>query len=354
MKYIRFISTLFLVVTAMAANADVTWLETVHNFGAFNEDDGVVQHSFRFVNSSDVPVAIVSARTSCGCTASKYSRSPIAPGDSSSILVTYDPAGRPGSFSKYVALTLSDGSATPKLYIKGIVIGSEASVSQLFPVQCGPVCLARGAVMAGEITKGQRRTIYLEAYNRSADSIMPIIDGRPPYIDVTPAPAVVPPGAQFTFLIYFNSAKAPDFGLISDSLSVRPFAEADIACMLPVTAFVNEDFSKLSDKQRLKAPHISLEDKSLDFGKLGSEPVSRSAVIKNIGKSPMKIHRVYTGDSGVKVDIAATTIKPGAATKVTVFVEPSKLPGDILNARISIISNDPDMPVATLRAVGEL
>ena len=35
-------------------------------------------------------------------------------------------------------------------------------------------------------------------------------------------------------------------------------------------------------------------------------------------------------------------------------MNPSELAGDLLNARIQVITNDPDNPVQTLRAVGEL
>lgn len=341
--------------TALSAAADVKWLETTHDFGAFDEDLGPVSCTFRFVNTSDEPVAIVAARSSCGCTSPVYSRDAVEPGDTASISVTYDPAGRPGRFTKYVGVQLSDEVPQPKLYIKGTVVGSAKSVAHRFPVDCGPdLQLAKGVLMTGEVSKGQLRTVFLEAYNRSTDTIRPRIEGLPPYFEVTTTPDAVPPGEQLSFIFYFHSAKCPQYGLVTDTVYVSRDAGGDVRCPLPTVAIVSEDFSKMTPKQLEKAPHVRLSEASLDFGRLGTEPVTRTCTITNTGKSPLKIRRVYTADEGLSVAASADTVKPGKDATITVTVAPAGLPGALLNARISIITNDPDAPTTTLRAVGEL
>lgn len=47
-------------------------------------------------------------------------------------------------------------------------------------------------------------------------------------------------------------------------------------------------------------------------------------------------------------------VKKGKTTEVTITVDPSKLPGDLLNARIQVITNDPENPIVIVRAVGEV
>ncbi|MDE7135185.1 MAG: DUF1573 domain-containing protein, partial [Muribaculaceae bacterium] len=56
------------------AEVKIQWLETEHNFGAFDENDGEVTCEFRFVNVGDEPVRVSNVRTSCGCTTSKQPR----------------------------------------------------------------------------------------------------------------------------------------------------------------------------------------------------------------------------------------------------------------------------------------
>ena len=121
------------------------------------------------------------ARPNCGCTAPKYSTTPIAPGDTGFVAVSYDPAGRPGRFDKFVAVDLSYPSSRIKLHVAGTVIGAPSSVSQRFPAACGSgLLLAKGALMTGEVDKGQLRTVFLGGYNSSPDTLQPSVEGLPP------------------------------------------------------------------------------------------------------------------------------------------------------------------------------
>lgn len=339
----------------LMAGASVHWLATSHDFGAFDEDMGPVTTKFGFVNTTAEPVSIVSARASCGCTSPVYPRDPVAVGDTAWISVTYDPAARPGRFTKYVGVTLSDGEPMIKLYVKGTVVGSAQSVGMRFPAACGSTLqLAKGALMAGEISKGEMRTVFLDAYNRSSDTIRPRVEGLPAYYDVTVTPEAVPPGEQFTFIFYMHSAKCPLYGLVTDSMTILTNPGAPEACGIPAIAVVREDFSKLTPKQLEKAPRLRIEQPSVDFGRLGTTTETRTAVIRNTGKSPLKIRRVYTNDPGVTVSCPVETIKPGKEAEVSITVDPVAIPGALLNSRISIITNDPDNSAATIRAVGQL
>lgn len=74
----------------------LTWLESVHDFGAFSEDLGIVTCDIPFVNSGDEPLLITAARVTCGCTVADYPTDPIAPGDTATVTVKYNAIGRPG------------------------------------------------------------------------------------------------------------------------------------------------------------------------------------------------------------------------------------------------------------------
>ena len=355
MKTLRFITSVIIAALALSASADVTWLETTHDFGAFQEDLGPVSCQFRFVNTNPEPVAIVAARASCGCTTPQYPREAIAPGDTAVITVSYDPAARPGRFTKYIGVTLSDSEPMIKLYIEGSVVVSAQSVAQRFPAQCSPALqLAKGIVMTGDVAKGQLRTVFLEAYNRSTDTIRPKVTDMPPYFEATMSPEVVPPGEQMSFIFYFNSAKCPQYGIVNDTISIWPDAQAPEPCRIPSVALVREDFAKLSPKQLEKAPKLFIADSTLDFGRLADIPLTRTCTIKNIGKSPLIIRRLYTADRGISVAIDRNTVKPGKEAVITVTVNPAELTGALLNARIALICNDPYNANTSLRVVGEL
>lgn len=96
--------------------------ETEYNFGKINEADGNVEHVFRINNTGTAPLVVTRVISSCGCTIPKFSRDPIAPGKSGSIIVVYNPTNRVYPFVKTVSV-YSNGKEGPLvLTIKGEVV----------------------------------------------------------------------------------------------------------------------------------------------------------------------------------------------------------------------------------------
>ena len=126
--------------------------------------------------------------------------------------------------------------------------------------------------------------------------------------------------------------------------------------VLPVTAIINEDFSKLPADKLAKAPVAQLSEPSVDFGRISRDvgTLSRTVTLTNRGKSNLEIRRVYTTDPGVTVAADHDSLKKDKSAVITVTVDPKVLPTDILNARISLITNDPANPTQILRVLGEL
>ena len=97
----------------------VSWLKEIHDFGEIPQGKPV-SIAFSFTNTGTEPLLIANVATSCGCTASEYSKEPIAPGASSSIWVTYSAAAM-GAFSKTITVNFSDATVNKVLQIKGTV-----------------------------------------------------------------------------------------------------------------------------------------------------------------------------------------------------------------------------------------
>lgn len=352
---------IFALLTLIAASAatagaapHVRWLATVHDFGAFSEDDGPRTARFTLVNDGDEPLAIISGRATCGCTTPKYSTRPVAPGDSTEIEVTYDPGGRPGRFSKYVYLETNTEPSKSRLEVKGVVIGSGATVARRYPVDMGPLKLAQRAMLLGEVSKEHLKTVYFDGYNRSADSLRVSVTRKPRWLDITVAPEVAPPGEQVTLIAHLRAADCPLYGLVEDSIAIAPVPGTEYS--LPLTAIIKEDFSRLSKKQLDEAPVAVLSDRTLDLGSVsrGAGKVSGRFSLSNAGRSTMHVRRIYSADAGVSVDAPAKEIKKGKRMEVTVTADPAATRGDILNARVTVITDDPVNPVQTLRLTATL
>ena len=95
--------------------------ESIHDFGTINESDGAASHTFKVKNEGQMPLVISNVNPSCGCTSREWTKEPIAPGKTGDITVTYDPAGRPGPFTKTISVFSNGYTGSYVLTIKGTV-----------------------------------------------------------------------------------------------------------------------------------------------------------------------------------------------------------------------------------------
>lgn len=349
------VATALTAITVHAA-PKLVWLNPKHDFGAFREEVGPVSCTFEAVNVGDEPVVIVDARANCGCTVPRYNREPIAPGDTLRVSVSYDPSGRPGRFSKQVKVS-TNTSTTAILSIRGTVIGSANTLSSRYPEQAGDIRFSNRISPFGETTKGRVLAAAINMYNPTSDTIVPTVESLPPYINVLIRPETIPPGEQGTISLTAYTDRTSDYGLIEGSFMLVPDKKnPDNRAEIQTVMIVNEDFSKLTAKEREQAPKAEVSEKSIDFGVMdhnGSE-VEKILTVTNAGQTPLLIRRAYSPQTGVDIKLSTQKVKPGKTAKVTIAVDPQKIEGEMLNARLTLITNDPDNASQIIRLVGEM
>lgn len=349
MKRIFLLAAMLLSLTAGRAE----WLETVHDFGAFNEDDGKVRTTFMFVNDGDAPVTIERVRTTCGCTVPEYSTSKVAKGDTVRVTAVYNPSGRPGRFTKNLIAYLSNGSQQ-RLQIKGVVIGAQNTLRSRYPITVGPVRLKSDMVPFGTVNYGRLKAEFLSVYNASKEPVVPSWSGLPSYLNITAAHDTIPPGEQGVYSFTLSPGKDVPYGLLADSVALNvPGADP---YKVEITAIVEENFSAWTDKQWAKSGRIAIDNNLLDYGEFpaGSpEPITREFRIRNTGESELIIRRIYTTDRGFTIKLPKKLkIKPGKEARVEVSFNPSEFSSELLNARLQVIVNDPTHAISTVRMVG--
>lgn len=133
MKTLRIITLLLVALVSMAANARRTPGDKVgvaidtlsYDFGTVAENSAPVVREFTLTNVGSEPVAILSAKASCGCTAPDYSRRPVKPGESTVIKVTFNPYGQIGEADKSVRVKLRSADNKKEeitLRLRGMVL----------------------------------------------------------------------------------------------------------------------------------------------------------------------------------------------------------------------------------------
>ena len=325
------------------------------------EENGKVHCELRLVNTGNEPLLIVKTQVGCGCTAVNYPEDAIQPGDTAAVGVTYNPSGRPGQFSRQVLIFTNTTPKRSILEIKGNVIPTVATLDKQYPLSAGPLYISQQYIPFGEITRGESKTLFLSTYNASSDTLLVAVEGAKPHIRPAIMPDTVPPGRVTALTVHYLSAHAPQWGLNTDTLTLTcaPLKDKGVGiagtATISVMAQVLEDFKNLTDKQRQDAPVAQLDcGDRLDYGSMKrGETVFRTFTITNKGKKPLLIRRLWLPDGeGITVSVNRTEIKRGKKATITVKVDTTRVPGDLLNVPLTLLCNDPDSPQTTIRLVG--
>lgn len=119
---LKYVPVLLLLLLAAPASAQLSFVNTTHDFGEI-EEGAQPQHTFVLTNDGSAPLTLRSVRPSCGCTAPSFTAEAIEPGDTGEVVVAFDSNGRPGPFRKSIRITAetSGEMIDETLYITGDV-----------------------------------------------------------------------------------------------------------------------------------------------------------------------------------------------------------------------------------------
>jgi hypothetical protein len=81
----------------------ITFEKLVHNFGEITQGEKV-EYSFKFTNTGDKDLLIMSATSTCGCTVPEFPKEPIKPGQSGYLKVIFDSHGKEGYTEKAITI----------------------------------------------------------------------------------------------------------------------------------------------------------------------------------------------------------------------------------------------------------
>ena len=356
-KYIL-LSIMLLAVCAVraAAGSPLEFDAMNHDFGTIREVDGKVSHTFRFRNVSAKPVVIIAVQTSCGCTVPEYSKRPVMPGQSGEITLTYNPADRPGVFTRDADVYAADRSVIATLRIEGSVEPRPRSVEESYPFDLGGGLRASAMfVPFGYVSHGERKQSYIDIIN---------VSPRPVTVGVRPVessgllsihvPSRLAAGAKGEIrLEYAVPDDSGRYMTADDSAEILADGRAaDIR--LTANAIVVEKYAPASE---FPAPQAQLNKNIANFGTVKhSAPVRRLRfAIDNTGGDRLIINGVEcTGESA---DAVSTTLAAGGgidggeSAEFEVLLRPEKADYGFMTVRLRIFTNDPVRPMRQIRVM---
>ncbi|MES2427166.1 MAG: DUF1573 domain-containing protein [Bacteroidota bacterium] len=101
--------------------SDIRYEAITYDFGKIKEGEKI-NHSFKFTNTGKSPLIITNATASCGCTTPVWPKNPVLPGDTGSIAVTFNSAGKSGLQDKQIKITANSQPAESMVHLIGEVL----------------------------------------------------------------------------------------------------------------------------------------------------------------------------------------------------------------------------------------
>ena len=103
---------------ALPVQEDILLKEIAFDFGRIPQGKPVY-HFFEVTNMGKAPMIISDIQTTCGCTTPEWSKTPIAPGETTKIKVGYNAVAE-GNFEKYITISYNQ-NLSKQVLIKGNV-----------------------------------------------------------------------------------------------------------------------------------------------------------------------------------------------------------------------------------------
>jgi len=348
-------------VSAQTKSPQISWDKTTHNFGVFKEEDGMQTAIFEFTNVGEEPLILNNVKASCGCTATDYTKEPVAKGKKGFVKASYNPQNRPGKFSKSITVTSNSESPTTVLTISGEVTPREKSVEDYYPKDFSGLRLRSAHLALNNVFNTETKTDTIGVVNMTDAPMKVTFQNVPKHIKVWMEPetlAAKKPNEKMgqTGLIHisYDGKQKNDWGFLQDRISVVVNDSVNSKNKITVSATIVEDFSHLTEAERANAPKIVFSQTEYDFGTIKQgDKVTYEYKFKNEGKSDLIIRKVKATCGCTVPNPEKMVIKPGEESFIKATFNSAGKKGH-QSKPITITTNDPNNSSSVVKIVGNI
>ncbi|MCL2290348.1 MAG: DUF1573 domain-containing protein [Bacteroidetes bacterium] len=360
MKKQLFCFVMFLSTLALFAQPVIQFDNTTVDFGNIKESDGKASRKFEFTNTGDQDLLITSVKPGCGCTATDYTKTPVAPGQRGFITAAYDPHNRPGNFNKSIKVTTNEpkfdegANGTPySIFIKGTVEKKPPSKYETagYKNGSGEIRIKDNNVKLDLLnTENKSFVIQVMNFSEKESTFTPM--KLPAYITVENQ--TLKPNEEIEVTFKYDAAKKGEVGVYRETITIQTQDPVEPNITLFVDVTIREDFSKLTPKQLQDAPKAHLDELTVNFGKVEKNTNPTLQVkLHNNGKNTLHIRQLKASNTIFAVVSDKNEIPKGDFATLTVTLNSRNRRGK-QNATIDIITNDPANSQFVLNCTGEI
>ena len=332
----------------------ISFDQNSHDFGKFKESDGKVTYKFEFVNTGGSDLLVQNVTASCGCTAPRWTREPVPPGGKGFVAATYNPAGRPGSFRKYVTVISNSNPGSIRLTISGEVEAKPKTIEDDYRYAMGPMRLKSNHLAFGNLKNKSKSEKRLEVINTSEEVIEVAFERVPGHVTIKAEPATLKPKQKGVIIASYDAPARNDWGFVIDRMALKINGVSERNYSLVISANIEEDFSVMTAAELANAPSIGVDNPEFKFGKINQgEKVEHVYVLTNSGKTDLHIRKVKASCGCTAVQPEKNVIAPGESVNIkTVFNSAGKVGNQ--NKTVTVITNDPKNSKLILWVKGEV
>lgn len=295
-------------------------------------------------NATAQPVCITNVETGCGCTTASYDRTPISPGASTPITITFD-AKQLGHFNRMVRVFDTGSDVPTEIQLHGQVVTKLIDYTGEYPHKLGILYTDTDALEFDNVNKGQRQTREIHIMNPSGQNVTPVMLRLPSYLKAEMSPQVLAPKQKGTMKIILNSKDLHDYGLIQSNIYLCKNGADKISTdkEVPVTIVLLPPSLKNDGQVQGNVPKLSMSANEINLYELQNKSKAKDELtITNAGKAELEISKLQLFTPGLQVELGQQRLAPGASTKLKVSARGKDLRKTRTRPRILMITNDPE------------
>ena len=341
----------FLAALLLEAPDVLVFKELSHDFGSQPKSVNILEWDFTFTNSSDKPVKVSYAVSTCSCTKLEWTSSPVAPGESGSVKARYFREQSRSSFEKFISVFVEGVTKPYVLRIAGSFYDTVSSLRSEYPVERDGLGLVREVLEAGTLHPGELKVSGIWLANFTDKQLDLSFEHLSDSLSISSGGALIPALEQKEFR----------YSIVADSLVwgerlyfFTPVVNGRSVGPVAIRATVVPDFSYLSPEEIGQGPVPVLEGRYCDFGTVGKgKPAVATFNILNKSGKPLVIKRAYADYASVIID-APASIPPGGTGLFKFTAPPAVLSKGANSFVVTIVSNSPSVPVKKVVVNGKV
>lgn len=316
-------------------------------------DDMPTIVSYRFTNTGKEPVIISRITPLTSQIKAEWEKSPIAPGQSSVIKISFPSTSFPLQFSYPIQVFSNATNSPEKLSLKGNIVDNPDKPFLLYRYSMNGLLFRSSHIDFQKVYSESivQDTVYF--YNSQDKEAKLSVFYAPSYLTIQ-IPEQIKPKEKGMLILTFDATANKEYGYVYDPVIFLINDEDSYRNRLSVTANIAEDFSKLSPEELANAPVAYFKETTLSFGEIKPKEKGKcDFLLENRGKSELIIRKTKSSCGCTAVIPGKNTIAPGKSISIRAIFDPTGKRGHQYKT-ITVLTNDPKNPEITLTITGSV